>query len=141
MYICFCLSHWSDATLNSGGIRIGTAELYRVVENIKGLIESIAVEQYYNKDTRVILFVKLTKDTVFDNFFKKAIINQIKIALSPKHVPAVILNITDIPKTKSGKIVELTIKKIVNNEKISNLDSLINPECLKEYIEKINTIK
>ena len=83
-------------------------------ENIKGIIESIAVEQYYNKDTRVILFVKLTKDTVFDNFFKKAIINQIKIALSPKHVPAVILNITDIPKTKSGKIVELTIKKIVN---------------------------
>jgi len=126
----------SDATLNSGGIRIGTSEIYRVVENIKNVIESVAVEQKYNKDTRILLFVKLKENTQLDENFIKYIKKKIKSNLSPKHIPAKIINVLDIPKTKSGKIVELTIKKIVNNEKIINLDSIDNPECLEEFRKK-----
>ena len=130
----------SDATLNAGGIRIGTVELYRVVENIEGIIECAAVEQKYKNDTRVILFVKLIEKKALDKDLLNNIRKQIKISLSPKHIPSVIIDINDIPKTKSGKIVELTIKKIVNNEKISNLRSLSNPECLDEIKEKIKSL-
>ena len=114
----------SDATLNSSGVRIGTAELYRVVENFNEILECIAVEQKYQNDTRVIIFVKLIKKNILNNKLIDKIKNSIKYSLSPKHVPSLIIEISDIPKTKSGKIVELTIKKIVNNEKITNLNSL-----------------
>jgi len=130
----------SDATLNAGGIRIGTAELYRIVENIDGVIESVAVEQTYKEDTRVILFVKLDEKLHLNESLLKDIKNQIKISLSPKHVPSIIINISDIPKTKSGKIVELIVKKIVNNQEISNLNSLSNPECLDEIKTKIKSL-
>jgi len=130
----------SDATLNASGIRIGTAELYRIVENIDGIIESVAVEQTYKEDTRVILFIKLDENLTFDKILLKYIKNQIKISLSPKHVPSIILNIKDIPKTKSGKVVELIVKKIVNNEEISNLNTLSNPECLDEIKTKIQSL-
>ena len=130
----------SDSTLNSGGIRIGTSEIYRVVENIEGIVESIAVEQKYNNDTRIILFLKLKEKLFLNKRLKDKINKKIKSSLSPKHVPSIILNVKDIPKTKSGKIVELTIKKIVNNEPISNLSSLINPECIKEYREKVKNL-
>ena len=130
----------SDATLNASGIRIGTAELYRIVENIDGVIESVAVEQTYEDDTRVILFVKLDEKLEFNESLLKDIKNQIKNSLSPKHVPSIIINISDIPKTKSGKIVELTVKKIVNNQEISNLNSLSNPECLDEIKTKIKSL-
>ena len=123
----------SDATLNSGGIRIGTAELYRVVENIENIEECIAVEHNLKHDTEVILFIKTTKNKIFDTSFKINIKNEIKKLLSPKHVPSQIILMLDIPKTKSGKIVEMTVKKIINNEEINNLNSLNNPECLEEY--------
>ena len=130
----------SDATLNSGGVRIGTAELYRIVENIDGINECIAVEQKYKNDSRVIMFIQLTKKNVLDKKLLDEIKNKIKSSLSPKHIPSVILDVSEIPRTKSGKIVELTIKKIVNNEKITNLSSLYNPECLKEYRLKLKKI-
>ena len=123
----------SDATLNSGGIRIGTAELYRVVENIENIEECMAVEHNLKHDTEVILFIKTTKNKIFDTSFKINIKNEIKKLLSPKHVPSQIILMLDIPKTKSGKIVEMTVKKIINNEEINNLNSLNNPECLEEY--------
>ena len=126
----------SDATLNAGGVRIGTAELYRVVENIEEINESIAVEHKYNNDTRVILFIKLNKKFKFNKLLNKKIKEIIKNSLSPKHVPALIFDINDIPRTKSGKIVELLVKKIINGEKIDNLSVLSNPESLKEYEKK-----
>ena len=131
----------SDATLNSGGVRIGTSELYRVVENIKNIQECLAAELKISNDTKIILFVKTIGNTLLDDKFKYIINNKIKVSLSPKHVPFKIINVSDIPKTKSGKIVELTVKKIINKEKIDNINSLSNAECLKEYYEiakKIN---
>ena len=133
----------SDATLNSGGVRIGTAELYRVVENIQNIQECLATELNLKNDTEVILFIKITKNIFLDDDFKNKIKNEIKRLLSPKHIPSKIILISDIPKTKNGKIVELTVKKIINNEKIDNLNSLSNPECLEEYYEiakKLNQV-
>ena len=123
----------SDSTLNPGGIRMGTAELYRVVESIKDVIECIAAEQKYKNDNRVVLFVKLNNNKILNIKLINTIKNQIKILLSPKHIPAIILQVSDIPKTKNGKIVEITIKKIINNEEVTNLNSLANPGCLKDY--------
>ena len=123
----------SDATLNSGGVRIGTSELYRVVENIKGIHECLAVEHNIKNDTEVLLFIKLHNRKKFNEKLKIEIKNKIKTLLSPKHIPAKIFCINDIPKTKNGKIVELTVKNIINNEEIKNLNSLINPKSLSEY--------
>jgi len=123
----------SDATLNSGGVRIGTAELYRVVEKIENINECVAVEQRFENDTRIILFIKLKKFSKLNTAFIELIKNKIRHSLSPKHIPSKILQVSDIPKTKSGKIVELTIKKLIHNEKIVNLNSLVNPESLNEF--------
>ena len=123
----------SDATLNSGGVRIGTAELYRVVENIIGIQECLAAEHRIKNDTEIILFIKLYNKKKFNESLEIEIKNKIKTLLSPKHIPAKIFCIKDIPKTKSGKIVELTVKNIINNEEIINLNSLINPKSLSEY--------
>jgi len=123
----------SDSTLNSGGVRIGTAEIYRVVENIKEINECVAVEHQLSNDTEVFLFVKMQDKFTFNSNVKKNINKQIKFNLSPKHVPSKIFPIKDIPKTKSNKIVELTIKKIINGETVKNLNILSNPDCLKEY--------
>ena len=133
----------SDATLNSGGVRIGTSEIYRVVENINNIRECLAVDFKVQNDTKVILFIKIDNNITLNNSLKDNIRNEIKRLLSPKHVPAHIIAMKDIPKTKSGKIVEMTIKKIINNEKIQNFNSISNPECLKEYYEfakKLNEV-
>ena len=123
----------SDSTLNSGGVRIGTSEIYRVVDNIKEIIESIIAEQIIKSDTRVILFLKLKKNIKLNDLLKIKIKNLIKKSLSPKHVPSLIYQVNDIPKTKSGKIVELTVKKIINKEKINNVSSLQNPKSLEDF--------
>ncbi|MBI28333.1 MAG: Acetyl-coenzyme A synthetase [Alphaproteobacteria bacterium MarineAlpha5_Bin11] len=130
----------SDATLNASGVRIGTAELYRVVENIKDINECIAAEQKFNNDTRIIMFIKLSNNKTLDNKFEIYIKNEIKRLLSPKHIPSKIFQVDDIPRTKSNKIAEITVKNILNNNKITNLSSLQNPECLKIYrqIKKIS---
>ena len=131
----------SDATLNSGGVRIGTSELYRVVENIENIDECLAAELLIKGDTKVILFVKILNEKILDSNFKNLIKNQIRKMLSPKHLPSEIIKVIDIPKTKNGKIVEIIIKRILNNDKIDNINSLINPECLKEYYEIVKKIK
>jgi acetoacetyl-CoA synthetase len=123
----------SDATLNSSGIRIGTAELYRIVDDINDILECIAAEQKYNNDNRIILFVKLNKNKTLDKKLINLIKYKIKNLLSPKHVPSKIIQVSDIPRTKNGKLVEITIKKILNNERITNINSLANPECLDDY--------
>ncbi len=123
----------SDATLNSGGIRIGTAEIYRVIENLEEISEALAVEYKRNNDTDIILFVVTQNHIEFNDFLRSKLIKKIKKDLSPKHVPSKIFSVIDIPKTRSGKIVELMVKKLINGEEIGNLEVLINPDCLKEY--------
>ncbi|MDC6448515.1 acetoacetate--CoA ligase, partial [Alphaproteobacteria bacterium] len=123
----------SDATLNAGGVRFGTAELYRIVENIDHIIESVAVEHKLPTDTEVILFLKLHTDYKLNEEFTKLIKANIRSNLSPKHVPSKIFQVLDIPKTKSGKIVELAIKNIINGIDIKNKNALANPDCLTEY--------
>ena len=123
----------SDATLNAGGVRFGTAELYRVVENIENIIECVAVEHSLYHDTEVILFIKIQPEIPLDEDLKKIIKFEIRSNLSPKHVPSKIFQVKDIPKTKSGKIVELSIKNIINGYNVTNRNALANPDCLKEY--------
>ena len=130
----------SDATLNPGGIRIGTAEIYRAVETLDEVVESIAVAQKWDNDIRIVLFVKLKPMEELTKELQKTIKNRIRAHTSIRHVPAKVIKIMDIPKTKSGKIVELSVRDIVNGERPKNIDSLENPECLNEY-ENIEELK
>ena len=123
----------SDATLNAGGVRFGTAELYRVVENIENIIECVAVEHSLHSDTEVILFLKIKPEFKLNQNLKTLIKFEIRSNLSPKHVPNKMFQVKDIPKTKSGKIVELSIKNVINGYNVTNRNSLANPDCLKEY--------
>ena len=126
----------SDTTLNSGGVRIGTAEIYRTIENINEISESLITEKNIESDTIIVMFVSLRKKYNLTNNLKNKIKLNIKKSLSPRHVPKIIIEVSDIPKTRSGKIVELMIKDIINNKKIYNIDSLSNPECLKDYYNR-----
>ena len=123
----------SDTTLNRGGVRIGTAEIYRQVELLNEVLESIVVEQNLDDDSRIILFVKLDKDKQLSAALKEKIVNQIRSNTTPRHVPDMILQVSDIPRTKSGKIVELAVQKAINNLPIDNKTALENPEILEEY--------
>tara|TARA_Y100000590_G_scaffold439166_1_gene562822 strand:+ start:1974 stop:3575 length:1602 start_codon:yes stop_codon:yes gene_type:complete len=123
----------SDTTLNSGGVRIGTAEIYRIVENINQIFECLVTEKEVKNDTKIIMFVKMNKNCSLNNKLKNQINNKIKKLLSTKHVPKKIIKVMDIPKTKSGKVMELVIKQIINGKKIDNIESLTNPECIAEY--------
>ena len=123
----------SDATLNPGGVRIGTAEIYRQVENIKFIRESLVVGKDSKNDIKIILFVVLDKKKKLNVQDIKFIKDEIKNNCSPKHVPYKILQVTEIPRTKSGKIVELAVKKAIHGEKIENLQALANPESLNFF--------
>lgn len=123
----------SDATLNAGGVRIGTAEIYRITEEFSEIIESLAIAQKWEDDTRVVLFVKLAKDAVLN----QRLIDQIKLALkqkaSPRHVPALIVQAPEFPHTKSNKLVEIAVSNAINRVEITNLSSLANPESLNWF--------
>ena len=123
----------SDATLNPGGVRIGTAEIYRQVENIDFIRESLVVGQDKNNDVRIILFVILNKKKKLDNKDIKIIKDKIRKGCSPKHVPYKILQVNEIPRTKSGKIVELAVKKALHGKKIDNIQALENPASLNYF--------
>ncbi len=123
----------SDATLNPGGVRIGTAEIYRQVEQVEAVRESIAVGQDWEDDVRVILFVILQKGWALDENLIKEIKTKIRNGASPRHVPAKIIQVTDIPRTKSGKITELAVRDVIHGRKIKNVEALANPESLDLY--------
>jgi len=123
----------SDATLNPGGIRIGTAEIYRVVEKILEVTDSLVVGQKWGDDERVILFVKLTEGTSLHNKFIQKIKKNIRSECSPRHIPKKIIEIADIPYTINGKKVEIAVKKIIHGEDVPNRDALANPESLIFY--------
>ncbi len=123
----------SDATLNPGGVRIGTAEIYRQVEQIEEVLEGLVVGQIWKGDTRVVLFVRLNENSYLTEDLIDQIKAKIKIGASPRHVPAKIIKVQDIPRTKSGKIAELAVRDLIHNKPINNITALANPECLEEY--------
>lgn len=120
----------SDATLKPGGVRIGTAEIYRQVEKLDEVVESVAVGQEWESDTRVVLFVKLREGLTLDEALAEKIRQVIRANTTPRHVPAKILQVADIPRTKSGKIVELAVREAVHDRPVKNIEALANPEAL-----------
>ena len=123
----------SDATLNPGGVRIGTAEIYRQVERLDEVQESIVIGQEWNYDVRVVLFVILADGLTLDEALEARIRQQVKANCTPRHVPARIVQVTDIPRTKSGKITELAVRDLVHGREIKNKEALANPEALELY--------
>ena len=130
----------SDTTLNPGGVRLGTSEIYSVVEKFKEIKESIVIGQPWNNDIRIILFIVLNKDFKLTAEIINNIKKKIKINASPRHVPSKIIAISEIPKTKNGKLVELAVKQIITGEKIKNLEAIANPDSLKQFknIKELN---
>ncbi len=123
----------SDATLKPGGVRIGTAEIYRQVEQLPEIVESLVIGQEWQADTRVVLFVRLRPGLTLDEALTGRIKAQIRANTTPRHVPAKIIQVDDIPRTKSGKIVELAVRDIVHGQPIKNREALANPEALELY--------
>jgi acetoacetyl-CoA synthetase len=123
----------SDATLNPGGVRIGTAEIYRQVEQVPEVLESLAVGQRWGGDERIVLFVRLRDDLQLDETLRARIVDRIRQQTSPRHVPARIVQVADIPRTKSGKIVELAVRAVIHGEPVRNREALANPEALELF--------
>lgn len=123
----------SDATLNPGGVRIGTAEIYRQVEKLDEVVESIVIGQDWEGDVRVVLFVKLREGLALDDVLIKRIKQTIRDNTTPRHVPAKVLQVADIPRTKSGKIVELAVRNVAHEQPVKNVEALANPEALEHF--------
>jgi acetoacetyl-CoA synthetase len=123
----------SDAVLNPGGVRIGTAEIYRQVEKLDEVVESLAIGQDWGGDQRIVLFVRLREGMQLDDALAAKIRQTIRDHTTPRHVPAKILQVQDIPRTLSGKIVELAVRNVVHGRPVKNTDALANPEALDEF--------
>ncbi len=136
----FIIRGRSDATLNPGGVRIGTAEIYQQVENIEFITEGLVVGQNFNNDVRIILFVTTKNNEDLDDNKIEIIRSVIRKNCSPKHVPAKIIKTPEIPRTKSGKIVELAVKKIINGEKINYSEAIANPSSL-DFFKNLNNLE
>ena len=123
----------SDAVLNPGGVRIGTAEIYRQVERVPEVLDSVVVGQSWQDDVRVVLFVVLRDGVALDEPLIARIRGEIRSNTTPRHVPAKVIQVADIPRTISGKIAELAVRKIIHGERVGNQDALANPEALALY--------
>jgi acetoacetyl-CoA synthetase len=123
----------SDAALNPGGVRIGTAEIYRAVEDIDEVVESIAIAQEWEHDVRVVLFVRLRDGVRLDDTLAGRIRHVIRDNATPRHVPAKIVQVDDIPRTKSGKLVELAVRAVVHGRAPGNIEALANPDALEHF--------
>lgn len=123
----------SDATLNPGGVRIGTAEIYQHVEQLEEVLESIVVGQDWDNDVRVILFVVLKEGITLDEVLSKKICLTIRKECTPRHVPEKIIQVSEIPRTKSGKIVELAVREVIHGRPVKNIHALANPEALELF--------
>ncbi len=132
----FIMRGRSDATLNPGGVRIGTSEIYQQVEDVDFITEGLVIGQNFDDDVRIILFVTTKDNQEIDDEKVRLIKSRIRKNCSPKHVPAMIIKVPEIPRTKSGKIVELAVKQIINGEKINNKEAIANPKALK-YFENL----
>ena len=129
----FIISGRSDATLNPGGVRIGTAEIYQQVESIDFITEGLVVGHNYKNDVRIVLFLTTKKNQYLSEENIKLIKDKIRKNCSPKHVPSLIIKVPEIPRTKSGKIVELAVRKIINGEEINNKEAIANPDSLNFF--------
>ncbi len=126
----------SDAVLNPGGVRIGTAEIYRQVEQLDEVVEGLVIGQEWEGDVRVVLFVRLRDDLSLDQALTDKIKQQIRANTTPRHVPARVVQVADIPRTKSGKIVELAVREVVHNRPVKNKEALANPEALELFANR-----
>ena len=129
----FIMHGRSDTVLNPGGVRIGTAEIYRVVEVMPEIAESIAVGQNQGEDIRVVLFVRMQTGYELDDEMRERIRKRLRQQASPRHVPARIIAVSDIPRTRSGKIVEVAVRDVIHGRTITNIEALANPEALDEF--------
>ncbi len=136
----FIMRGRSDATLNPGGVRIGTSEIYQQVEDINFITEGLVVGQDFDDDVRIILFVTTKQNQDLDDKKINLIKSKIRKNCSPKHVPAIIIKVPEIQRTKSGKIVELAVRQIINGEKLNNLEAIANPDALK-FFENLPQLK
>jgi acetoacetyl-CoA synthetase len=123
----------SDATLNPGGVRIGTAEIYRQVEQLDEIVESLVIGQHWDNDERIVLFVRLRDGLTLTTALEDRIRRQIRQNATPRHVPARIVQVPEIPRTKSGKIVELAVRDVVHGRPVKNLEALANPDALEHF--------
>jgi acetoacetyl-CoA synthetase len=126
----------SDAVLNPGGVRIGTAEIYRQVEQLEEVVDSVVVGQDWEGDVRVVLFVRLRADLALDEALEKRIRDQIRRNTTPRHVPARIVQVQDVPRTRSGKVVELAVRNVVHGLPVKNTDALANPRALEQFRDR-----
>jgi len=126
----------SDAVLNPGGVRIGTAEIYRQVEQLPEVVESLVIGQQWQGDERIVLFVKLREGSTLDQVLIDRIRRHIRENTTPRHVPARVVQVTDIPRTKSGKIVELAVRDVVHGRPVRNSEALANPEALQQFRDR-----
>ena len=129
----YVISGRSDATLNPGGVRIGTAEIYRRVDTMPEIEESVVVGQPWHNDTRIVLFVKMAAGHRLDDDLRAVIRSRIRREVTPRHVPAVIAAVADIPRTRSGKITELAVRDVIVGREIKNVEALANPEALEHF--------
>ena len=132
----FIIHGRSDATLNPGGVRIGTAEIYRQVEKLDEVLESLVIGQDWDHDVRVVLFVKLREGLSLDDALVDKIKKTIRANTTPRHVPAKVVEVQDIPRTRSGKIVELAVRNVVHGRPVKNVEALANPEALDQYRDR-----
>jgi acetoacetyl-CoA synthetase len=126
----------SDATLNPGGVRIGTAEIYRQVEQVDGVVEGLVVGQHTSHDERIVLFVRLRDGLSLTDDLRGEIKRRIRESTSPRHVPARIVQVPEIPRTKSGKIVELAVREVIHGREVKNREALANPEALEYFRDR-----
>ncbi|MCZ6709434.1 MAG: acetoacetate--CoA ligase [Gammaproteobacteria bacterium] len=129
----FIIHGRSDAVLNAGGVRIGTAEIYRQVEQIDSILESVCIAQDWEGDTRIVLFVVMQPGHTLDDALSEEIRRRLRINASPRHVPAKVVQVADIPRTMSGKIVELAVREVVHGRPVKNVSALANPETLNYF--------
>jgi acetoacetyl-CoA synthetase len=127
----------SDAVLNPGGVRIGTAEIYRQVEQLDEIVESLVVGQQWDRDERIVLFVRLRDGMTLSPDLERRIRTQVRASTTPRHVPARIVQVTEIPRTKSGKIVELAVRDVIHGREVRNREALANPEALDQFRDRI----
>jgi acetoacetyl-CoA synthetase len=123
----------SDAVLNRGGVRIGTAELYRYAEQVEEVVESIAVAHERDGNVRILLFVRLREGAEFDATLEQQIRTAIRSGTSPRHVPDIVLPVADIPRTRSGKLVELAVREVIHGRAVKNIGAIANPEALELF--------
>ncbi|MBV8783881.1 MAG: acetoacetate--CoA ligase, partial [Gammaproteobacteria bacterium] len=126
----------SDAVLNPGGVRIGTAEIYSAVESLPQVVEAVAVGQDWDGDVRVVLFVRLQPGVTLDEPLRRTIRETIRAQTTARHVPSRILAVPDIPRTRSGKITELAVRNVIHGQPVKNVDALANPAALEHFRDR-----